>query len=273
MGLFDRFRRLIRSNINDMISRAENPEKMLNQLLSDMNQQLIDSKKSVASAMRDETRLRKHIDDTRAQADEWERKAVLALESQREDLARQALVKKQAYEKLGGEYEQQWQAQHDAVERLKLSLRGLSQKIEEAQRKRNMLLARAKRAEAQRKVQQTFGGRSDTSAFEAFDKMSARIDELEAENEALEEIEGKTQDDSLEQEFAKLESSAADSDKLLDALRRKMALEDRSGQSARDADDSSDSAARASPAAASQDIDESLEALKQKLKDESSGEA
>ena len=273
MGLFDRFRRLIKSNINDMISKAENPEKMLNQLISDMSQQLMDAKKSVASAIADEKKLKRHIDETREHATEWERKAMLALKREREDLARQALVQKQEYEKLAGEYEQQWNSQRDAVERLRLSLRGLDQKIEEAQRKRNMLIARAKRAEAQRKMQETLGGLSDTSAFEAFEKMSARMDQIEAENEALEEIEGKIQDDSLEREFASLESSSGASDKLLDALREKMALEDQSGQGSADARETPDSTASPDASAVSEDIDETLETLKQKLKNESSGEA
>lgn len=172
MGLFDRFRRLVQSNINDMISKSENPEKVLNQLIEDMNRQLIDAKKSVASAIADEKKLEKRIADTRAQSDEWERKAILAVRADKEDLARQALERKAALDEFAEEQQKQWQSQHDAVERLKLSLRGLQQKLEESQRKRTLLIARSKRVEAQRKIQETLGGLSDTSAFEAFDRMS-----------------------------------------------------------------------------------------------------
>jgi phage shock protein A len=79
MGLFSRFKRAVKSNINDMISKAENPEKMLNQLIVEMNEQLIESKKTVAAAIADEKKLERQIGMNRDQADEWERKAMLAV--------------------------------------------------------------------------------------------------------------------------------------------------------------------------------------------------
>lgn len=271
MGLFNRFRRLIRSNLNDMISKAENPEKVLDQLLSDMNRQLNDSKKSVAAAIADERRLRKRVDETLEQADEWEEKAALALRSSRDDLAREALLKKQELTQHATDYEKQWQAQREAVDRLKISLRGLEQKRDEAQRKRNMLVARARSAEARRRMQQTMRSQSDTSAFDAFDKLSARLDEIEAENEAFEELEDSSQSDSLEREFAKLEGTNTDSDRLLEALRKKLALEDKRAQSTADNAHSRPDAGTADSAAAS-DVDETLEALKRKLREESEGD-
>ncbi len=271
MGLFDRFRRLVKSNINDMISKAENPEKVLNQLIEDMNRQLIDSKKSVASAIADEKKLEKRIEDTRAQADEWERKAILAVRADKDDLARQALERKQSLEELAEEQQKQWQAQHEAVERLKLSLRGLQQKLEEAQRKKNLLVARSKRVEAQRKLNETLGGLSDTSAFEAFDKMSERMDHMEAENEALEELNAgtSTSADALEREFAKLEKPAGDSDRMLEELRKKIALEDtRSAQPSAAGDSDGRTSGHAGGSSGTADVDETLEALKRRVKAE-----
>ena len=255
MGIFDRFKRVVKSNINDMISKAENPEKMLNQLIVDMNQQLVESKRSVASAIADEKKLERQMKEQEELGHEWERKAMLAVKAGKEDLAKQALLRKQEYDSIVKQYREQWEQQHGAVEKLKASLRGLQQKIEEAQRKKNLLIARSRRAEAQKRIQQTIGSMADTSAFEAFDRMSKRMDQVEAENEAMAEIEdmtsGKASDD-LEQQFAALEGSG-DADKMLEDLKKRMSIEDKTG------DDSYTES--------SGDVDDDLDALKRKMKD------
>ncbi len=241
MGLFERLRRVLKSNLNELISKAENPEKMLNQLISDMNQQLIDSKKSVAAAIADEKKLERHYKEQAKEAEEWERRAVLALKSGKEDLAREALTRKQKAEEYANQYREQWEQQQESVEKLKEALRSLQQKIEEAQRKKNLLIARAKRAEAQKKIQETISGVNDTSAFETFEQMSRRMDEIEAQNAAMEEIEASSAgggDDPLEKEFAKLESPEADTDKALEDLKKRIALEDKSESSEGNATDS-----------------------------------
>ena len=91
MGLFDRFSTLLRSNINDLISRAENPEKMLNQLIVDMKSQLAKAKQQVASAIADEKKLQSDAEAMKKQAEDWERRAMLAVQEGRDDLAKQAL--------------------------------------------------------------------------------------------------------------------------------------------------------------------------------------
>lgn len=231
MGLFGRFKRVIRSNINDMISRAENPEKMLNQLITDMHDQLIESKKSVALAIADEKKLERQYLQHHDQAEEWEQKAVLALRNNREDLAKEALLRKQDYEGLVRQYREQWEAQRNSTEQLKVSLRQLQDKIEEAQRKKNLLIARAKRAEAQKRIQATMSRTADTSAFEAFDRMAAKVEQIEAEAEATQELEGPTSEEALEQKFAALESSDVSADHLLEELKAKLArIEDKTGK-------------------------------------------
>ena len=144
MGIFDRLKTVISSNMNDLISKAENPEKMLNQMIIEMNEQLIDSKKAVAMAIADEKRLEREVTENRAKAEEWEKKAMLAVRAGRDDLAKEALVRKQEHESYVGQLGTQWQAQKESVEKLKESLRGLQTKIEEASRKKNILIARAK---------------------------------------------------------------------------------------------------------------------------------
>jgi len=224
VGIFDRFRRLISSNLNDMISKSEDPEKMLNQLIQEMNQQLIDSKKSVASAIADEKKLERQINEVRAQSADWERRAMSALRNNEEDLARQALERKQRLDGVAAELQEQWQAQHDAVEKLKEALRSLQTKIDEAQRKKNLLIARSKRAEAQRRMQKTIGGMKDTSAFEVFEKMTKQMEQLEAENEAVEELNRLEQTDDLEEQFRRLEGTTTTTDRLLADLKTKMAI-------------------------------------------------
>lgn len=228
MGLFSRFKRAVKSNINDMISKAENPEKMLNQLIVEMNEQLIESKKTVAAAIADEKKLERQMGMNREQASEWEQKAMLAVRSGEDNLAKEALLRKQEYDNTTRQYQTQWQAQAESVEQLKGALRQLQQKIEEAQRKKNLLIARAKRAEAQKRMQQTMSSMVDTSAFEVFDRMSDKVEQIEAEVDAMREIEASSGDDSLERQFQALEASDSSADKLLEDLKAKMAqLEDK----------------------------------------------
>jgi len=222
MGLFKRFRDLIRANINHMISRSENPEKLLNQMVLDMNEQLIESKKGVAGAIADEKRLERQIRENQAKAEEWEQKAMLAVTAGKDDLAKEALLRKQEHEKYLLELKPQWDAQKQSVDKLKESLRALQRKIEEASRKKNILVARARRAEAQKKLQTTMGSMGDNSAFEAFDRMASKVDQLEAETEALVEIEGVNADATLEAQFKQLEGGQASADKLLEDLKGKM---------------------------------------------------
>jgi len=223
MGIFSRLRTLISSNVNDMISKAEKPEKMLNQLIIDMQEQLLESKKAVALAIADEKKLERELTNQAAQSQEWEKKAMLAVKSGKDDLAREALLRKQEHDKAHAEYRKQWELQKESVERLKESLRELQNKIEEAQRKKNLLIARAKRAEAQQKIQNTISSVSgNRSAFDAFDRMAQKVDQMEAQADAAKELEDFSNNTNLEKRFAELEKSDSSADLLLDDLKKKM---------------------------------------------------
>jgi len=230
MGIFSRLKTLVSSNVNDMISKAEKPEKMLNQLLIEMNEQLIESKKAVAMAIADEKKLERETANQTALAQEWERKAMLAVNAGKDDLAKEALLRKQEYEKAAAEYHKQWQSQKTSVDSLKESLRELQSKIEEAQRKKNLLIARAKRAEAQQKIQSTISNVSgNRTAFDAFDRMAAKVDQMEAQADAAKELEDFSSNSSLDKKFAELEKSSDSADLLLLELKEKMkALPDKS---------------------------------------------
>jgi phage shock protein A len=225
MGIFSRLGTLIKSNLNDLISRAEDPEKMLNQVLLEMQQQLVEAKKAVAVAIADEKRLQKQYNAELDKAKEWERKAMLAVRAGDDNLARQALVRKQEHENISAQFQQQWIAQKGAVDKLKDALRLLANKIEEAKRKKNILIARKKRAEAQRQIASTMQGLGDTSAFETFDRMAERITLLEAEAEAGAELAGEISGDTLESKFLALESGGHGTEEdALSELKAKMGL-------------------------------------------------
>ena len=223
MGIFQRLKTLFSSNVNSLISKAENPEKMLNQLIIEMNEQLIESKKAVAMAIADEKKLQREVLAQQEQAKEWERKAMLAVRSGDDELAKEALLRKQEYENNYTQLNQQWQAQKTSVGRLKDSLRDLQSKIEEAQRKKNILVARAKRAEAQQKIQQTISSvAGNKSSFEAFDRMAQKVDQMEAEADAAMELEDLNSNNDLDKRFAALEKSSSSADLMLEELKSKM---------------------------------------------------
>ncbi len=223
MGIFSRLAQLIKSNLNDLISRSEDPEKMLNQVVLDMNNQLVEAKKQVAASIADEKRLAKQLEQEAANSQEWERRAMMALRAGNEELAKEALARKREYDELATTLKDQWTKQKTAVDQLKKALRLLNDKIEEAKRKRNVLVARKKRAEAQKAIQETMSGLRDQSAFETFDRMAQKIDQIEAEAEAQTDLAEEYSGDVLTSKFQQLERSHGGEEDLV-ALKRKMGM-------------------------------------------------
>jgi phage shock protein A len=223
MGILDRIRTVLKANINALISKAEDPEKMLNQLLMDMNENLLEAKKQVALSIADEKKLERQALENKAQGEDWEKKAMLAVKAGKDDLAKEALLRKQEYDGYAASFQKEYEAQHASVEQLKDALRQLQAKIEEASRKKNLLIARAKRAEAQKQIQQTMGTLGAGSSFDTFDRMTQKVDQIEAEAEAAKELNSVTADQKLEDKFKELESAeGGGADKLLEDLKAKM---------------------------------------------------
>ncbi len=222
MAIFSRIGTLLKSNVNDAISRSEDPEKMLNQMLLDMQGQMVEAKKQVAVAIADEKRLQKQFEQEKQLTVEWEKKAMMAVKAGNDDLAKQALQRKTDHEKLAFGYEQQWTAQKASVDQLKNALQGLNSKIEEAKRKKNLLIARAKRAEAQKTIAETLDGISSTSAFDTMSRMEEKINKAEAEAQATFELAETTSGDDLQRKFDQLEKVEADD--ALAALKAKMGM-------------------------------------------------
>jgi phage shock protein A len=226
MGIFDKLSLLIRSNINDLIARAENPEKMLEQVIIDMREQQTRAKQEVALAIAEERKLKSQVESEARQAQEWERRAMLALQQGRDDLARQALLRQQEYAERARSMHETWQRQAADTEKVKDALRQLQVRIEEAQRKKNLLIAKQKRAQAQKRIHETMAGLSDTSAFETFERMAQKIEHTERLALAAAEVSEELSGDPLEKQFKALEAGSTSEDieyRLLE-MKQKMGL-------------------------------------------------
>lgn len=226
MGIFDRFSQLFRSNLNDLISRAEDPEKMLNQILIDMRSQLVQAKQQVATAIADERRLRDQADAEFKEAEAWERRAMVAIQESKDDLAKQALVRQSEHAQHAQQLQATWESHQLETEKLKNQLRDLNDKIEEAKRKKNLLIARQRRAEAQKRIAETMSSLSEQSAFEAFSRMEERIDQNERMIRASADIDEEFSGDTLKRDFKQLEKSvvSASVDARLLELKQKMGV-------------------------------------------------
>jgi phage shock protein A len=216
MSIFERFSTMLRSNINDLISRAENPEKMLNQLILDMKSQLAKAKQEAAAAIADEKKLQADAEALKKQAEDWERRAMLAVQEGRDDLATQALVRYNEALQGAQQLHETWVRHKADTEHLKGQLRQLNDQIEEAKRKKNILVARAKRAQAQQRIQETMAGMNDKSAFESFERMAEKIEHIERKALAAAEIQQEFQSDDLMDQFKRLEYKGSTDQQLLE---------------------------------------------------------
>jgi phage shock protein A len=270
MSIFSKLSTVIKSNINDLISRAENPEKMLNQIILDMRDQLAKAKREVAAAIADERKLRSQLDEEVKQSRQWEQRAMLAVKEGRDDLAKQALMRQQEHAERGASLQATWEGQANETEKLKSSLRQLNDKIEEAKRKRNLLVAKQKRAQAQRRIHETMSGLSNTSAFEAFNRMADKIEEEERKSIAHAEVTEALGSGSLEADFVALEagtSGGLDMDDRLLVLKQEMGLiaapakEEPKQLGTGDEDEAGEAQASASQATAEAHADETEEVI------------
>ena len=205
MSVFSRISTVFKANVNDALTKAEDPEKVLNQITIEMNAQLVDTKQKVAAAIADEKRLQRQYKETAEEAKSWEEKASIAVQKERDDLAREALARRNEVQQLADEYKIQWDKQRQAVDQLKEHLKALELKIGEANRKKYLLIARQKRAKAQKQIHETMAGMKDSSAFDTFDRMEQKVGDMEARADAAAEM-ADFEKDSLEDEFAALET-------------------------------------------------------------------
>ena len=201
MGFFDRLSRLLRANLNALVSNAEDPIKILDQSVADMQEDLVRLRQAVAMAISSQKRLENQASQAKEQIKNWFSRAELALKKGEDDLAREALSRKKTFQETYESLWTQFQTQNGQVEKLKKSLLLLERKIAEARTKKNMLKARAQAAKAQQQIQNAVGDLGGKSAMAAFERMEDKVEALEASGQAALELAG----EDLESKFAELE--------------------------------------------------------------------
>ena len=217
MSIFDRMNQVLRANINDMLNHAEDPEKMLNQILRDMEDSLRQGQVQVAEQIAQEKIIQADLATAERNADDWEKKAELAVSKGMDELAREALNRQGDYAAQIEVYQKQLDAQHKAVEKIKNDLAALESKYDEARRNKDMLIARAKRADAQQQMNSVSEKLSSVDYSSDLARMDRRIQEKEARAAASEEM----KKDSVDEQFRKLDESD-DVEQKLAALKQKL---------------------------------------------------
>ncbi len=219
MAIFERVSDLIRSNINDLIDKAENPEKMVKQIIIDMEDQLSKSTQSLGIAMGSLNQVKKQLADAKAQSENWQEKAKKCLEQGNEDLARQALENKVNQDKMATQYEEMVASMEKQVNEIKNQVDILKQKLEEARSKQAMLVARSQMADAKAQMSKALGNMDSKSAFAKMDKMEKKIEQKESQADAFAEVSGVVEDES--DPFAKMEKESS-IDAELEKLKKEM---------------------------------------------------
>jgi phage shock protein A len=188
MALLERVSTLVRANLNDLIDKAEEPEKMIKQVILDMQNQLLQVKTQVAIAIADQHLLEKKQKENEDKVAEWMRKAELAVDKKQDDLARASLLRVESYREMSQSFAQQVNDQTAQVENLKTALRQLDQKLAEAQAKADLLVAQHRRARAIGKASDARINIGDGSKGAAFDRMKHKVVREEAVSQAKAEI-------------------------------------------------------------------------------------
>jgi phage shock protein A len=217
MGLLDRIGMVVKSNVNAMVTAAEDPEKILEQSIIDMQEDLVQLRQAVAGAMAAVKRQEQQYTQSQTQSTEWERRAMLALQKGDENLAREALSRKKTHADSVASMKPGLDQQTAQVDLLKRNLVGLEGKISEAKTKKEMLKARVQSAKAQENLNNMLGKINTNSASAAFERMEERVMMAEAKASATSEL-GM---DNLEAQFATLESGSGVDDEL-EALKARM---------------------------------------------------
>lgn len=210
MGLFDRVSRVVRSNLNAAVSSAENPEKILEQAIIDMQEDLVQMRQAVAGAIASQKRVQQQYERANSEANTWQQRAQLALQKGDDELAKQALLRKKTQAETAVALKTQLDGQSATVDQLKRNLIGLESKLSEAKTKKDMLKARASAAKANEQLQNTTSSLNTGSAMAAFERMEEKVLQMEAKSQAAVELAGAD----LESQFASLEAGGDVDDEL-----------------------------------------------------------
>lgn len=223
MGIFARIERLIKANINYEIDKAENPKKMLDQLILEMSTQLAEATRNVAGVIASEKELAANLKQEADNVAEWKRRAEMAIRAGNEALACEALARRKQHETIRANYEEMHGRQKVAVDGIRNKLRQLNDKIEEAKRKKELLIAIDAQNEALKKIGAATRGLNPGGAFETFDNMEKKIRRQQHQVEAEAEVMGERNGDHLKSKFEELENSFGMASEL-EALKREMGI-------------------------------------------------
>lgn len=189
LKIFQRINDVMTANINDLIDRVEDPERMVKQIIREMEEHIRASKEGVLDAMTSEKKLHKEVGHHRQQSESWHQEAENALRNGNESLSRSALARKKEHDHILTTLEQSWEAAKSTSDRLKAQLRGLEAKLAEAQRRRTTLTARQRAAEAGYQMDRTLEHlRDGLDAHRKLDRMEERVSDMEARAEAMAEL-------------------------------------------------------------------------------------
>lgn len=219
MSILGRIKDLISANVNAMLDKAEDPEKMANEYLRQLTNELYEARTGVAAAMADETKLEQRRIASQAEADQWQSKAEAALRAGDEALAKAALGRKVQAQKLADQYREQEVAQEEQVSALQDALVDLETRIAEVKAKKELIIAKKNRAATQEALQRTAAGMSRVGAMDKLDELEEKVDDRLAKAEAMSKLE----QGSLETKFRNLEKDQ-EIDSELAELKRKMGL-------------------------------------------------
>ena len=217
MSIFGRVRDLLSANINAMLDGAEDPEKMANEYIRQLQNELYEAKTNVASAMADATRLNQKEAQFMAETDSWQIKAEAALRASDETLAKAALSRKVTASNMYTQYKTQSDEQEQQVEALQGALVQLETRISETKAKRDLIVAKKNRAQTQEAIQRTVRGLGDISALDKLDQLEGKVDDRLAKADAMAKLEG----DTLDSKFRDLEANTA-VDAEFEELKKKM---------------------------------------------------
>jgi len=220
MSIFGRLTDIVKANINDLLDRSEDPEKMIKQMVLEMEEAVNKATLAVGQAIANEKTLERQFTRQKSQMEDWQNKAVQAVQAGRDDLARQALQRKNTIEQNVVDLERMLGEARTSTGALRTQLDQLKSKLDEARMRQNTLIARSQAAKAKKQVAQTFAG-VGSDAFSKFEKLEQKVEKTEAEADAFAQLAG--ENTSLEDEFKSLEvNSSADDD--LAALKAQLGM-------------------------------------------------
>ena len=225
MGILTRIFNLFRATTSDLLDKAEDPEKMIKQMISDLEAQKKKAKEQMTEALALQKRLERDTEKEQQEAEKWEQKAILAVQNEKDDLAKEALTRKNEHLRRALDFEKQLEMHQNNADSLKESYQTMEDKIDEIKRKQGLLSVKQKQAEAQEKIYKTIEGLGDTSGImDTIERAEEKVESLQARAEAYQEISMESDQESLEKKFKELEHESPDMEMELLELKKRASL-------------------------------------------------